>query len=252
MVRVYALCTGEKSTTRSQFLYRDGSQDLCTIAFYFWLVIGPDGPVVIDCSVDEGEAKRRGIYGYRERVELLRACGVSPADVKTVFMTHLHYDHWSGHGLFTNAVFAVQARELAFWQGDGRRYAMFSASADVAALDCLHTLERDGRIRVVDGDWSLGAGMQANLLGGHTPGLQTLSVATQHGNVLLASDAFHFYEGLAARKPVQVTVNMREALHAMDRVAELSRDHPQLALPGHDADVMRRFPTVAPGVVRIA
>jgi glyoxylase-like metal-dependent hydrolase (beta-lactamase superfamily II) len=251
MYQVYALCCGEKDTTRSQFLYRDGSNDVCTIAFYFWLVIGPEGPIVVDCAFGADEARRRGVRDYRDRTALLGACGVKPDEVKRVFMTHLHYDHWSGHDLFPNATFSIQRREIDFWRNDGGRFALFNSSADMTALAAVEHLTSAGRIHVVDGDWSVGAGLDAHLLGGHTPGLQTLSVSAGQDRVLIASDTFHFYENLSARKPVQVTVNMQQALQAMERIADLSHDNPDLALPGHDPLVMQRFAGVAPGVARV-
>lgn len=251
MYQVYVLCCGEKDTTRSQFLYRDASQDRCTIAFYFWLLIGPQGPIVVDCAFGPDEARRRGVRDYRDRTELLGACGVKPADIRQVFMTHLHYDHWSGHDLFPNATFFIQRREIDFWCGDGGKFALFHSSADMAAITAVDRLSAAGRIQFVDGDWSFETGLEACLLGGHTPGLQALSVRGNAATILLASDAFHFYENLSARKPVQVTVNMREALQAMERVVDLSQDHPDLALPGHDPLVMQRFAKVAPGVVRV-
>jgi len=251
MYQVYALCCGEKDTTRAQFLYRDGSQAPCTIAFYFWLVVGPAGPIVVDCSFGADEAVRRGVRGYRDRVQLLSACGVRPDDVKQVFVTHLHYDHWSGHDLFANATFFIQHADIAFWHGDGGRFALFNSSADMTAIAALGPLTRAGRVRVVEGDWTVAPGLAAHLLGGHTPGLQTLSVKTQNETVLIASDTFHFYENLTARKPVQVTVNMQQALCAMERVAELAGNDAGRALPGHDPLVMTRYPQIAPGVVRV-
>lgn len=251
MYEVYALCCGEKDTTRSQFLYRDASHHVCTIAFYFWLVIGPDGPVVVDCTFGPEEARRRGVRDYRDRTTLLGACGVKPGDVKQVFMTHLHYDHWAGYELFPNATFFIQGREIDFWRGDGGRFALFNSSASMDAIAALEPLEKAGRIRVVDGDWLFGEGLDAHLLGGHTPGLQTLSVASLKGSVLIASDTFHFYENLLAKKPVQVTVNMQQALQAMERVVDLSSGNPELALPGHDPLVLQRFTQVVPGVVRV-
>lgn len=38
--------------------------------------------------------------------------GVAPENIKTVIMTHLHWDHAGNNGLFQNARFYVQQREL--------------------------------------------------------------------------------------------------------------------------------------------
>ena len=252
MNQVYAFFVGDKTVPRSQFMYRDPSPDNCTIAFYFWLILTPRGPVVVDCSFSAAEAKGRGIVNYRDRAALLASCGVRPQDVATVVMTHLHYDHWSGHDLFPNATYFVQEREIEFWQGPGRATPMFAASADLEAIDAVEPLRQAGRIRTVRGDWTLQQGIDMRLIGGHTPGLQVLVVEGEVGRVVLANDAFHFYENLEQLKPVQVTVNMLEAVTAMKTVLQLAGGDATRAIPGHDPAVMDRFPTIAPGVVRIA
>ena len=252
MNKVFALCVGEKTTTRAQFLYRDSSSDPLTMGFYFWVVVSPDGPIVVDCGFGPGEAERRSVERYRDRRELLAACGVVPNDVRYVFVTHLHYDHWAGYELFPNATFFIQAREIEFWRGPGRQFSIFTASANLDAIDAIGPMERAGRVRIVDSDWTVTAGLGARLMSGHTPGMQTLSVETASGSVLIASDTFHFYENLSQRKPVQVTVDMLEAVRSMEQIEQTASVNPELLLPGHDLLVLRRFPTIAPGVARIA
>jgi len=183
---------------------------------------------------------------------LLAACGVRPEDVSTVVMTHLHYDHWSGHDLFPNATYFVQESEIAFWQGPGRATPMFAASADLDAIDAIGPLQQAGRIRIVSGDWALQDGVDVRLLGGHTPGLQAPIVQSEAGPIVLANDTFHFYENLEQLKPVQVTVSMLDTVMAMRAVMNLADGDTGRAIPGHDPLVMQRFPTIAPGVARIA
>ena len=250
MNQVFVLSPGEKTVPRSQFLYRDPSASNLRMAYYFWVALADDGPIVVDCSFGAEEAKRRNVDGYRDRRALLRACGVVPEDVKTVFMTHLHYDHWAGHDLFPNATFFIQQKEIAFWRGPGRAYPLFSASANLDAIDAVEPLLRAGRIKVVDGDWQVRAGIHAHLMPGHTPGLQIMRVETARGTVVIANDTFHFYENLALRKPVQVTVDMLEAVRSMEAVEKLGAKNPELLLAGHDPLVMDRFQAVAPGVLR--
>lgn len=124
---------------------------------------------MVDCCFSAEEAKRRKILNYRDRTRLLTACGVKPEDVSMVVMTHLHYDHWSGHDLFPNATYVIQEREIEFWRGPGRATPMFAASADLDAIDAVGTLLQAGRIRTVCGDWMLHEGIDVRLVGGHTP-----------------------------------------------------------------------------------
>ena len=67
MNRVFVLCVGEKSVGRSQFLFRDASIDNCVIAFYFWVIVAEQGPIVVDCSFGPEEAAQRSVTRYRER-----------------------------------------------------------------------------------------------------------------------------------------------------------------------------------------
>ena len=251
MNQVFVLCTGEKTVPRSQFLYRDPSSSNLLMAFYFWVVLSDDGPIIVDCSFDSEEARRRNVQNYRERRELLATCGVAPEDVKMVFMTHLHYDHWAGHGLFPNATFFVQQREIAFWQGPGSSYPLFSASANLDSLKAIGPLTQAGRIKAVDSDWQVASGIHAHRMPGHTPGLQILRVETGQGTVVIANDTFHFYENLTQRRPVQVTVDMLAAVRSMEAVEKLGSKNPELVLAGHDPLVMKRFPAVGVGVVRV-
>ena len=66
---------------------------------------------------------------------------------------------------------------------------------------------------------------------------------------MLASDALHFFENYRDRKPVQVTMNMPDALEAFATIAELVGDD---VVGGHDPRDCDRFETVASGVLRIA
>jgi glyoxylase-like metal-dependent hydrolase (beta-lactamase superfamily II) len=86
-------------------------------------------------------------------------------------------------------------------------------------------------------------GLSVHLVGGHTPGLQVVSVRTERGRVVLMSDASHFYEhferGLSfphADDPER----SRAGFAFIDDLAD-SRDH---VVPGHDPLVLARYPGV--------
>jgi glyoxylase-like metal-dependent hydrolase (beta-lactamase superfamily II) len=251
MHKVYALHVGEKRSTRSEFLYRDPSQDPLTISFYFWVILGGPEPIAYDVTFDAEHAKRRGLHAYNDRAELLGQLGLTAASVRTVIMSHLHWDHWSGHGLFPNAEFIVQSAEVAFWTGRTARYDMVMASASRLALEELLRLNFDGRIRMIDGPKELWPGLKIIPVGGHTPGIQILVVDTARGPVVLANDTMHFYENYERRRPVQVTMNMPDALDAFETVKEYAGSE-ELIVAGHDPLLRQRYPEVAPGVYQIA
>jgi hypothetical protein len=50
--------------------------------------------------------------------------------------------------------------------------------------------------------------------------------------------------------PIAQTLDAASNLRAQDRMKQLATN-PKLIIPGHDPAVMKNFPEVAPGVVRI-
>lgn len=247
---IYALHFGDKRSTRGEFLFRERSQEELIISFYLWVVLGGREPLVYDVGFDEAQGQARGLHAYRDRTKLLAQIGVDPTRVETVVMSHVHWDHWAGYSLFPNAKFLVQDAEIRFWRGPAVRHQVVASSANRQALDAIETLEHTGRItRLFGKREALWDGLEVVPLPGHTPGLQALLVQTARGPRMLASDALHFFENYRDRKPVQVTMNMPDALEAFATIAELVGDD---VVGGHDPRDCDRFETVASGVLRIA
>src|SRR3954453_3569860 len=95
-----------------------------TMAIPAFLIEHPEqGPVLIDTAFDPIVATdRKQSFGRVGALifdplqvdpvsDQLRTRGVQPADVRTVVMTHLHFDHASGIGQFPDAEFVVTDRE---------------------------------------------------------------------------------------------------------------------------------------------
>lgn len=249
--QVYALHIGDKRTIRSEFLFRDKSQDELIVSFYLWVVLGGPEPVVYDVTFDAEHAKNRGLHLYRDRAELLEKIAIDPVAVRTVVMSHLHWDHWSGHALFPNATFFVQTAEAAFWTSRAVKYDLVMGSATRPSLEALLRLNFEGRIEMIDGAREMWPGLKIIPVGGHTPGIQILVIETERGNVVLANDTMHFYENYEKRRPVQVTMNFPDALDALETV-KLHAGAEELIVAGHDPLLCSRYPEQSPGVYRIA
>ena len=86
-------------------------------------------------------------------------------------------------------------------------------------------------------------GIRLHRTGGHSAGLQFVSVHTKRGWVVLASDAAHFYENLDSNRPFTIAYHVGEMLESFDRLRQVapSRDH---IIPGHDPMVMQLYPDV--------
>jgi glyoxylase-like metal-dependent hydrolase (beta-lactamase superfamily II) len=251
MYAIYALKYGERDTTACQFFYREASHAPLTLHYYVWLILGGPHPVLVDTGFLDDDARARGIRGYVSPAAVVERAGVRPGEVPVALITHLHYDHWAGHSLFPGAEHWIQRDEVAFWTGPFGRYHAYRQSANVEALADLVALNYAGRLRLVDGDREVLPGIRLHRVGGHTAGLQIVSVRTARGPVVLASDASHFYRNVETRQPVQIITSLPEMLAAFETIDALAGPG-RLIVAGHDPEVADRFEPVEPGIIRIA
>jgi len=93
------------------------------------------------------------------------------------------------------------------------------------------------------GGW-LAAGVSVHLIGGHTNGLQAVRVRTAAGWLVLASDASHFYANMEQGRPFPIVSNLGDMLDGYARLHSLA-DAPALVIPGHDPQVLERFPAAS-------
>ena len=98
-------------------------------------------------------------------------------------------------------------------------------------------------MRRLEGGEEIAEGVHAILLGGHSPGQIALGVDARAGWVVLASDAVHFYEELERDRPFGVLADLAEMYEGYDTLRELAGPGSHL-VPGHDAEVMTRYPRV--------
>jgi glyoxylase-like metal-dependent hydrolase (beta-lactamase superfamily II) len=251
MYEVYALKYGERDTTACQFFYRESSHAPLTLHYFVWLILGGPHPVLVDTGFLDDDAQARGIRNYISPASAVERAGIKAADVPMSLITHLHYDHWAGHSLFPGAKFWIQREEVAFWTGRYGSMPAFRGSANVNALAGLVTLNYGTRVRIVDGDHEVLPGIRVHRVGGHTAGLQIVTVKTARGTVVLTSDASHFYHNVETRQPVQIITNLPEMLEAFETIYALAGAE-KLIVAGHDPEVAGRFTTVEPGIIKIA
>ena len=251
MYDVYALKYGERDTTACQFFYRESSHAPLTLHYFVWLILGGPHPILVDTGFLDDDAQARGIRNYVSPASMVERAGVKAADVPLALITHLHYDHWAGHSLFPGAEYWIQQDEVAFWTGPYGRTPAFRGSANVNALAGLVTLNYANRVRIIDGDREVLPGIRVHRVGGHTAGLQIVSVETARGTVVLTSDASHFYHNVETRQPVQIITSLPEMLDAFETIDTLA-GATRLVVAGHDPQVAERFTVMEPGIIKIA
>lgn len=157
-----------------------------TCPVYGFAIEHPDGLVVVDTGVGAGHAGIDALYNPTRwpLADRFRALSLTPADVRFVVNSHLHFDHIGENGLSPQATFIVQRAEHEVAQASGYTVREWF---DIP----------NARFELLDGEWELLAGVTVVPTPGHTPGHQSVAVQTDKGLVLLACQAAYAPEEFA-------------------------------------------------------
>jgi glyoxylase-like metal-dependent hydrolase (beta-lactamase superfamily II) len=229
------------------------AEDTIDIAMAFWVIRNDDRVILFDAGFFREEwFDRFEVREYVRPDQALSRVDLGPDDVTDIVVSHAHWDHMGGVELFPNAVVWIQAEEYTYYTGAAWQPGGNHGGIDPA--DVAHLVERNmaGLMRLIDGDSvEILPGITVFTGARHTFASQYVMVAGNPRFVLASDNAYLFRnltEGLAG---ATFTPEDREAnLSAVRRMLELA-GNPERVIPGHDAEVFRRFPGVAEGVVRI-
>jgi glyoxylase-like metal-dependent hydrolase (beta-lactamase superfamily II) len=253
---VYAIKYGQHDRLSSaNFLGGDSHDVPMPLSFFVWAVVGPSRTFIVDTGFDLVSARERGRNVSRPVEQGLAAIGIDAGSVEDVIITHMHYDHAGNRELFPKARYHIQDREMAYCTGRCMCHPVMNHPFD--PRDVMQMVQRvfDGRVQFHDGDDSIASGLSVHHIGGHTDGLQVVRVRTPQGWMVLASDASHFYANMEQRRPFPIVYNVGQMIDGYRRLYSLA-DRPELVVPGHDPEVLTRFPAAGAGldgwVVRLA
>ena len=108
--------------------------------------------------------------------DVLAEHDLSPADVRIVINSHLHFDHCGQNAVFKHAPFYIQRSEL---ERARREKGDVSEWFDFAGA----------RFELVDGDAQIAEGVRVVATPGHTVGHQSVIVDTPDGGAVMIGDA---------------------------------------------------------------
>lgn len=243
---VTAIRYGSLRSTREDLYYRwssygDPGGEL-EMAYYFWLLRNAERTVLVDTGFGAAAAARRGRTCLIEPVEALGRLGVAPAEVSTVIVSHFHYDHVGNLAAYPDAELIVGQTELDFWTGPLARRGQFAPHVDRPDIERIAAEVAAGRARTTAGEEEVLPGIRTIEVGGHSPGQLLIAVAGEDGGqVVLTSDAVHFYEEMESDRPFGVIADLGAMYSAYDTVAELAAGEGTAIVAGHDPAVMERF-----------
>ena len=246
--QIYAMKYAERQADLSTFmLTAEPGRETITIDYFVWLLQGGPEPIVVDTGFTPQMAEARKRTYHASPADQIRKLGVDPKDVKTVLITHLHWDHFGGFGYFPNATFYLQTKEYQYWTGPILRFKAAQGSIEPQDMAEVVRLNLQGRIHFVDGSAEVVPGISLHYVGGHTAGTQVVRVNTAKGHAVIASDASHLFRNVEENTPVRIITHLPEMFSAFDAIRGLASG-PNLWFPGHDPQVLQRFPTQAPDI----
>ncbi|HUG29237.1 MAG TPA: N-acyl homoserine lactonase family protein [Candidatus Limnocylindria bacterium] len=158
----------------------------------------------------------------RDLAEVLAAAGLHLQEITAIANCHLHADHSGQNGRFPSVPIFVQPAE---W-----------AAAHEPDYTILDDIDFEGaRYEQIAGDHEVAPGIRIFATPGHSPGHQSLVVATPNGPVLLAGQAVYSHgewTGLAgAREGVSTAPDQPDYARSVERLRALN---PARVLFGHD------------------
>jgi N-acyl homoserine lactone hydrolase len=225
-------------------------------------VIAPqaDNKIIL---VDTGFASGRSMTGrafadFEDPITILAKIEREPKDVRTIVMTHLHFDHAGNIDAFPEATIVVQRYEYDSWKrvlkhiGDEPRDKTNWVLSSIN-LDDFIRFDRaiaDGRVVFVDGPHDLCPGITLHLAAdSHTFGSQWIEVATPDGTYVVAGDAVASFANLERMWPPGYHQgNCWSLLDCYGRIkATVGHDRLDRIVPGHDMELFRRAPSWTKG-----
>lgn len=240
---------GTRSTTKADVflnyaLYHEADAPI-QMDYFVWIVRNAARTVVVDTGFSRHGGDARGRTHLVDVRGAFGDFGVEPASAPDVLVTHAHYDHIGNLDHFARSRVYLARREREFWRSRHAARALFHHSVEDAELAHLDQVDREGRLALFDERTTIAPGIEAIVVGGHTPGQCVVKVDTSDGVVLLASDAVHYFEEYERDRLFTSVADLVEMYAGFDTIRSMidagEVDH---LVPGHDPDTLSRFTPV--------
>ena len=135
------------------------------------------GAILVDTGVGyPDELVKEWRVVNRHAADALSQHDLSPADIRIVINTHLHFDHCGQNAVFKHAPFYVQRDEL---ERARKEETLTAEWFDFAGA----------KFELVDGDAEVAPGVRVVATPGHTVGHQSVIVESDDGSAVMIGDA---------------------------------------------------------------
>jgi glyoxylase-like metal-dependent hydrolase (beta-lactamase superfamily II) len=219
------------------------------LPIHAWLIEHEEGPILVDtgetAEVNDTPFARFDVKPDDEIHNQLARHDVSPADLRTVVLTHVHVDHADGLARLPGTQTLATADELRYVHSFEARLTRKllrqplpehfdpkpvdpTKGPGIGAFPTSHPLTADGKVRMVPTP-------------GHTPGHAAVLVDRGDHHVLLSGDVGYDIAQIEQGQIDGVSPNDKIAHATIDLVLEHARRHPTVVLPSHDPGSARRL-----------
>jgi glyoxylase-like metal-dependent hydrolase (beta-lactamase superfamily II) len=184
------------------------------------LIHARSGPILFDTG---GFVSRLGL------LTALKARGLAPRDIPTVFLSHLHHDHSYNVDLFPHARFIVSRRE---WD-----YAAAPHPNDLFMPWGIREQLGKSQVELIAGEGQLDAGINFFPAPGHTPGCCAIELQTDdRGVVIVAGDAVKYAKEAIVRACDMAFDTIEAGTATITRIL----DRADRIVPGHFPELIRQ------------
>jgi glyoxylase-like metal-dependent hydrolase (beta-lactamase superfamily II) len=225
----------------------DAHDVLQPLDYYVWAIVGGGRTWIVDTGFDEAMGRKRKRTLVRPIADGLKAIGIAPDTVEDIIVSHLHYDHTGNYDLFPHAKYHLQDTEIAYATGRCMCHAVLKTPFEEEDIVAMVRKLYAGRVCFHDGTDEITPGLTVHKIGGHSKGLQCVRVKTRRGHVVIASDTMHLYNHFEQRRIFPITYNLAEVLEGYDQLRKLATS-PAHIIPGHDPEVLKRYPAAKSGL----
>jgi glyoxylase-like metal-dependent hydrolase (beta-lactamase superfamily II) len=234
---------------------RGPTKDSVNIDFVIWLIKGNNGKnILLDAGFLRGieDAKDFDVINYVRPDSMLSKLNLKAGDITDIIMSHPHWDHIDGLGLFPKAHIWIQKEDYNYFVGAAWQKGGNHGGFNKRDIRMLVDLNLVGKLTLVDGDKEIIPGIRVYTGSRHTFNSQYVLVKTNLNKIILASDNIWIYYSLEHLRPPSSggtfdTTAYKKSMLKMKSLASGLK----FIIPGHDAKMFSLFPAVQEGVVKI-
>lgn len=229
--------------------------DSVDIDFVIWLMKGNNGKnILLDAGFlgDIEGAKDLDVVNYVRPDSMLSKLNLNAGDITDIVLSHPHWDHIDGLGLFPKAQVWMQKEDYNYFVGGAWQKGGRSGGFNKRDIRMLVDINLAGRLTLVDGDQEIIPGIKVYTGSRHTFNSQYVLVKSKQSKIVLASDNIWIYYSLEHLRPPSTggTFDTTAYKNSMIKMKSLASSL-KLIVPGHDARMFSHFPSVQKGIAKI-